>query len=190
MSSLNYKNNEQDVHIGPHLRAPAMEDGPLLHELALAAGGLDVNSAYAYLLHGLHHASCCVLAKMSNEPAGFLTGYRVPSQSDWDNNTLGERIFIWQMAVHPDHRGHGLARAMVNALISRHENRQVHYLDFTTTSSNKAALRVFTSLAGQLGTTIGPICTIGAHLLPRGHEPETLYRVGPFIPPMSTEKNT
>lgn len=166
--------------LGRQFRSPSLEDGPLLHELATVSGGLDVNTAYAYLLPGLHHASASVLAEMDGQPVGFVSGYHIPDLPDGNRSTHGTRLFIWQIAIHPDYRGLGFASDMLAALLARPANAHVTHLDTSITLSNAASLRLFTALAKRLGAPIAPIATLGAHLFPTGHEAETLYRIGPF----------
>ena len=50
------------------LAHPTVTDGPVLHELAAAAGGLDVNTRYAYLIWARDFARTTVIARRGGEP--------------------------------------------------------------------------------------------------------------------------
>lgn len=164
------------------MRSPSIADGAILYRLAKEAGGLDVNSEYAYLLHGLHHADCCIMAEKNGKAAGFISGYWIPQAADGNVTPLGERLFIWQMAVHPDYRGQGLAFTMLRALLKRPANQQVRFLETTITPSNTASVRSFEKLAEQLGTQMVASQEFSTSLFSSSHEAETLYKIGPFNP--------
>ena len=53
----------------PRLRPPTPADGAALHALIRNSPPLDLNSCYAYLLHGLHFADTCVLAAAEDDEA-------------------------------------------------------------------------------------------------------------------------
>jgi L-2,4-diaminobutyric acid acetyltransferase len=164
-------------------RSPAPADGARLHRLATLAGTLDVNSEYAYMLSGLHHADSCVLAEWEKETVGFVTGYPIPERA----SALlpapgGMRMFIWQVGVHPDFRRRGLAHAMLLSLLTRTANRQTRFIETTVGSSNAASLRMFRSVARMLDTEIAPVSTLDAAFFHAPHEEETVYRIGPFLP--------
>lgn len=161
-------------------RPPEIEDGPALYQLARAAGTLDVNSEYAYLLPGLHHAETSVLATQGGAHAGFVSGYIIPSTSFWNNDRAGSRLFIWQVGVHPDFRGQGLARAMLLSLLERPANHHISHIETTITPSNTASQKLFESVARSLGCPMKPVSTLGSHLFIHSHEAETVFRIGPF----------
>src|SRR5690606_25345569 len=117
----------------------SMADGPLLYQLAKDAGSLDVNSAYAYTLPGLHHAEASVLAEIDGVPAGFISGYWMPETTDSNIKPLGKGLFIWQMAVHPDFRKRGLSQSMIETILIRKENTAIRYIETTITPSNTAS---------------------------------------------------
>lgn len=162
----------------PSFRTPDMTDGVALHQLAVDSQGLDVNSEYAYLLPGMHHADTSVMAEVDGSPAGFITGYPIPNQP----GSPEERLFIWQVAVHPSFRRQGLARAMLKSLLARPANAHVRFIETTITPSNKASNQLFEWLTRELDTGMEPISTLAPHLFPSSHEAETLFRIGPFNP--------
>lgn len=143
-------------------------------------GGLELNTAYAYLVMGDDFADTCVVAvERGSEPsedgdtlAGFVLGYRPPTRPD--------TLFVWQVGVAPSHRGQGLARRMILDLLERNAP-EVRYLESTVTPSNTASRRLFRSIAEHRGTT----CDVSAYLTEdhfpeAGHEAEEKFRIGPF----------
>ncbi len=164
----------------PVFRSPVPADGKILHQLATAAGTLDVNSDYAYLLPGLHHPDSSILAEIDGRPAGFVIGYLIPERQGGSMQPVGKRLFVWQVAVHPDFRKRGLANAMLLALATRAAHPNLRFIETTVTSSNTASKRMFQSLAGTLGTEMKEVGTLGQELFQHPHEAETIYRIGPF----------
>lgn len=162
------------------LRSPALTDGRTLHQLAKDAGTLDVNSPYAYLLPALHHADASILAEIDGRPAGFISGYQLPDAHDQKVSLMGNRLFVWQVAVHPDFRGQKLARTMLLSLLARPCNRAVRYIETTVTPSNTASMRVFESVAAALHAQMAALSELESHLFDPAHEAEVLFRIGPF----------
>lgn len=170
------------------LRPPAPADSPALHELIKHSPPLDLNSCYAYLLQGRHFADTCVIAcdpaSALQGPAGYISGYIPPAQPD--------TLFIWQVAVAPRLRGHGLALAMLQHLLQRPACRHLHWLETTVSPGNKASSRLFRSLARTLDcacevSDLFPASAFGAA---SSHEAEPLYRIGPFaLTPMCDQED-
>lgn len=155
------------------LRPPCPQDGPVLWELARSAGGLDVNSPYAYLLLCRSFAQTCVLAEYGPRAVGFLSAFREPERPD--------TVFVWQIAVAPAHRRRGLGSALLRDLLGRPPCTGVRYLEATVTPGNGASRALFQGLAAACGT----VCRAGGgfprHLFPGpAHEPEVLLRIGPL----------
>lgn len=171
------------------LRPPTPSDGASIHELIRHSPPLDLNSCYAYLLHGLHFADTCVLAISGDDtPLGYISGYLPPGRP----NTL----FIWQVAVAHCARGQGLAATMLHHLLVRPSCHQVQWLETTVSPNNIPSTRLFQGLARNLNCT----CTIH-DLFPRSafgtdsqHEAEHLFRIGPMTDslyhPVSTPGET
>lgn len=160
------------------LRPPTLADGAGLHELIRLSPPLDLNSCYAYLLQGLHFADTCVVAcKEACDGltfAGYISGYIPPGHAD--------TLFIWQVAVSPAYRGHGLARAMLKHLLDRPACQNVRWLETTVAPDNIASAKLFQGLARELDCP----CVV-SELFPRSafgadssHEAEPLFRIGPF----------
>jgi len=154
------------------LREPRITDGAAIHRLVRACPPLDLNSPYAYLLLCTHHAGSCVIAEQDDEPAGFISAYRPPTQA----NT----VFVWQVAVAPAVRGQGLALRMLEHLLARPALAGCRRLETTVTPSNAASRRVFETLATRLNTR----CVERSFFSKEDfqdphHEPEMLISIGP-----------
>ena len=153
--------------------SPEISDGPKLWDLASAAGNLDVNSRYHYLLWCRDFADTTVVARSADgRAAGFLTGYRRPSAP--------ETFFVWQVAVSPDFRRRGLARRMLDHLVDSLRSRGVRYVEATVTPDNKASMRLFESFAEANGADLALDVLFSERELGSGHEPEVLHRIGPL----------
>lgn len=162
------------------LRTATVEDGAGMWHLVRDAGGLDLNSPYAYLLACRHHGHTSLVADGEDGLAGFVLSYRPPRQP--------ETIFVWQIAVARWARGRGLGSSLLLSLVRRQAEEGVRHLEATITPDNEASWALFRSLAEELEApfTSGP--GFPAELFPatpRG-EPayprEDLIRVGPFGP--------
>jgi len=155
------------------LRRPEVSDGSKIFGLVEACKPLDINSVYSYLLLCHHFAETCVVAEDKGEIVGFLSGYRPPDRE--------KVFFVWQVAVAPRMRGQGLGKLLIAEALQRPAARRCSFLETTITPSNEASRRLFTSLARDLKArcTIIP-CFAGQHFGEENHEPEHLFRIGPF----------
>ena len=157
------------------LRAPTVADGADLWRLARGTGVLDTNTPYAYLLWARDFAASSVIAEVEAEPAGFITGYRKPSDPD--------TLFIWQVAVDSAFRGRGLAKKMLFELVGRTEATR---LETTITADNEASIALFTALAREHNTQLDKRPLFTEDLFPDEHESgethaaEDLYIVEPL----------
>ena len=155
------------------LRKPQAQDGAALHALIEACPPLDLNSVYCYLLQCSHFAATSVVAERAGELVGAITGYRPPAQ--------GDTLFIWQVAVDEEARGHGLAGRLLDYLIGG--NGEIRYLQTTVSPSNKASRRLFEKLSARLDTRLSIEEGFPQSLFPDGlHEAEPLLTIGPFSP--------
>ncbi len=159
------------------LRRPVKEDGFRLHQLVAQCPPLDTNSAYCNLLQCTHFSATCVAAEQDGRLLGFVSGYIPPEQAD--------TLFVWQVAVHEQGRGQGLAKRMLKDLISRDACTRVTHLETTITADNDASWALFRSLARDLGAQL---CH-HEHFLKEAHfggqhDSESLVRIGPFSKPV------
>lgn len=155
------------------LQEPATADGPRMWQLAKDAGALDVNSPYSYLLWARDFRNTSIVARHGGRLGGFVTGYLRP-----DSPTT---LFVWQVAVAAELRGHGLGRRMLDGLCDRRGRLGFDHIEATVTPSNTASTRLFESLAGGYGVRLGKEPLFDAEVFPgTGHEPEILFTIGPF----------
>lgn len=155
-------------------RAPAPEEGKLLHRLVDEGGTLELNTTYKYVLFADHFAGTTTVAEHDGQVVGFVSAYRPPSHPD--------TVFVWQIGVHPRMRGRGVARGLLEAMVRRPGCRGVRYLEATVTPSNLASRRLFQSFARHQGAPHEWSDGYPGELFgtPGEHEPENLIRVGPF----------
>lgn len=153
---------------------PSVADGAPMWELAGAAGSLDVNSSYAYLLWCRDFSSTSVVARPSSRDgvAGFVTGYVRP-----DDPTV---LLVWQVAVAPDHRRRGLGGAMLEAVVGVMAERGCTHMETTVTADNEASRAMFDGIAGRHGARIEESVLFAVGDFPDGHDAEHLLRIGPF----------
>ena len=153
-------------------RTATMQDGVAVWKAVQAAGTLELNTAYFYLIFCSDFGQTCLIAQQNHQIAGVLVGYRPPKHPD--------TAFCWQIGVLPAWRGQGLARRMLEAWLALPANQDARWLTATVAASNEASKRLFRGYADSNGLT----CTVTPHftedLLPAGHEPEPLYRIGPI----------
>ena len=101
------------------IRKPNPDDGWGIYELVKSCPPLDVNSAYAYLLLATQFRDTCAVAtNEEGEIVGFVSGYVKSNAPD--------AYFLWQVAVGEKARGTGLARRLVEAVMTRPELAEVH----------------------------------------------------------------
>lgn len=156
-----------------------------MHDLIARCPPLDRNSLYLNLLQCTHFAQTCVIAESTtgsgaadntaDSLCGWVSGYLLPEDP--------QRLFIWQVAVAPHARGHGLATHMLNELLSRPVCAATTYLQTTITPSNRASWALFRSFAQsrQARFEEQPFFDRDLHL-DGVHESEHRVTIGPFVP--------
>lgn len=125
---------------------PCAKDGCRVTALIAASPPLDVNSAYCSLLQCTDFRETCVLAERGGKLLGWISAYRPP--------TAPNRLFVWQVAVHPDARGEGLAARMLDELIARPAAAGADTLTTTITQDNRASWALFEAFARRHGATL------------------------------------
>jgi L-2,4-diaminobutyric acid acetyltransferase len=152
---------------------PTESDGAAIYSLVRDGGTLELNSAYAYLLMGAHFGDTSVIARDVSVLCGFVWAYRLPQRP----NTL----FVWQIGVAPDYRGHGLGHALLSEALARPAGRDVTHLEATVTPSNDASMALFRGFGRRCGAPVALSMAFDANLFPDpAHETEMLVRIGPF----------
>lgn len=165
---------DERVLIGP----PGHTDGARLWRIARDSHKLDLNSSYAYLLWCRDFAETSVVARVDGEVVGFVIGYLRQQEP--------ETVVVWQVAVDASQRGKGLAGTLLDDLARRMAERGVRFLETTVTPDNTASIALFTAAARRWVDGEGhPAAMTTTELFrasdfPDEHEPEQLYRIGPF----------
>lgn len=156
-------------------RHPDAEDGAALWRLTAESQILDLNSTYAYVLWSAHFSATSVVAEYDSTPIGYITGYRRPDSP--------ATLMVWQVAVAASARGHGIAAAMLDWLVTtvaRPDERLT--VETTVGPSNTASMALFTAFARNERVALTHHKGFPAHLFPDAHEPEPLLRIGPLAP--------
>ena len=144
-----------------------------LHRLVGECPPLDPNSSYCNLLQCSHFGSTSMAAFRDGELHGSVTAYRVPEHPD--------TLFVWQVAVHPQARGHGLARTMLRKLVAQPTLRDIRFVETSITPGNEASWRLFTGFATELHAEMARSVMFDRELHFQGaHESEHLVRIGPL----------
>jgi L-2,4-diaminobutyric acid acetyltransferase len=86
-----------------------------------------------------HFADSCIIAEYDGAIAGWVSGYRPPSEPD--------SFFVWQVAVAPAARGQRLGGRMIEALLDRPSADGVTHLITTVTEDNGPSWALFEGLA-------------------------------------------
>ena len=151
-------------------------------QLAKAAGNLDVNSEYSYLLLGAHFSDTCVVAENQGEVVGFVSAYKPQMTFQNVSNTdKFNTLFVWQIAVSKDYRKQGIALKMLKALLNRESCKQVKYIQASITPSNSSSHKLFEALARELDTSYQEKPMFTKEEFSEEHEKEILFQIGPFF---------
>ncbi|REK77051.1 diaminobutyrate acetyltransferase [Paenibacillus paeoniae] len=153
-------------------RKPTIEDGQGIWKLVKRAGGLDVNSAYCYLMLCDMFSETCCIAEQDGRMCGFLSAFRKPEQPD--------TLFVWQIAVDPVRRGNGIGSLLLKEVISRNSNDTIHYIEATISPGNMASRSLFVSMARELESECKISERYEASMFPEAHETELMFRIGPI----------
>ena len=129
-----------------NLRRPRSTDGAAVTALVAACPPLDRNSAYCNLVQCTHFAGTSIVAERDGHLVGWVSGHRPPSDP--------ASIFVWQVAVAAQARGHGLAGRMIEVLLDRPEADGVTSLITTVTADNRASWALFEGLARRWNATL------------------------------------
>ena len=163
---------EKETQARVAFRAPRLEDGAALWRIARDSKVLDLNSSYTYLMWCRDFAQTSVVATVDGQVGGFVTGFLRPERDD--------TVMVWQVAVDAEHRGHGLARRMLDALVDGLADRSVRRMETTITADNEASIALFSSFAQGRGAAMKREPVFPAELFPDGHDTELLFRIGPW----------
>ncbi|TVS13947.1 MAG: diaminobutyrate acetyltransferase [Wenzhouxiangella sp.] len=162
-------------------RRPRAEDGAAMWRLVKDMGGLDLNSAYFYVLFARDFADTSLVAETEDgRMAGFIVGHRPPDRPD--------AVFVWQIGVAPWMRRQGLARRMLDALLAAQPD-SIDWLEATVGPDNAASMQLFRSIARDRGVECQEFEYLGEALFPNSHAAEHLFRIGPLKPEHSNKSS-
>lgn len=154
-------------------RQLTIADGPQIFDLVRTSGTLDLNSRYTYLLLGKYFGRTSLVVETPDGLIGCVVGFRPPEADD--------TLFVWQVAVHPEHRGQGLAKALICRLLESPGSFGVTHLEATVTPGNKASDALFRAIARRYEADCQVDLCFSRTLFGEGnHEPEYRYRIGPL----------
>ena len=163
------------------LRKPQSGDEYAIYRLIKQSPPLDLNSIYSYHLLCRHFTDTCVLAEQQGEIVGFISAYLEP------NNP--HILFVWQVVVACGQRGKGLARMMLNTLLSSPACTNARMLESTVNPSNHASRRLFESFAQQHNCNLKESVFLDEEQFgDEQHEQEILLSVGPLNPGSSNQE--
>lgn len=165
---------EQTLATRTTMRRPRTADGASIWTLIDEMGGLELNSAYCYLLMCRDFAEASVIAEQDGEVAGFVVGYRPPKRP--------EAVFVWQIGVAPWARRQQLGLRMLDSLFRRPELSDARYLEATVTPGNEASRKLFRRFATRHDAECEVEPCMEASDFPVDHEAEELFRIGPLEP--------
>lgn len=153
-------------------RAARPADGAALWRVVRAAGALEVNSPYFYVLFATDFGDTCLIAERDDEAVGCVVGYRRPREPD--------TAFVWQIGVLPSQRGRGLGLRMLEAWMDLPVNRPCRWLAATVADDNPASQALFRRFARERGVQCEVLPHFTVDLFPVEHPPEPMYRIGPL----------
>ncbi|MGF1629960.1 MAG: diaminobutyrate acetyltransferase [Kiloniellaceae bacterium] len=154
-------------------RRPRKADGARIWALIKNIEALDDNSMYCNLLQCSHFAGTCALAEIDGRPVGWISGYLPPEKAD--------TLFVWQVAVHPDARGRGIAKHLVRELLQRKGCERVRHIHSTITRDNAASWGLFRAIADDLNAPMVDDTHFESEAHFGGqHATEHLVEIGPF----------
>ncbi|WP_115896276.1 diaminobutyrate acetyltransferase [Marinomonas pollencensis] len=155
------------------LKKPSALKGMEVNQLVADCAPLDRNSVYCNLLQCDHFRETSVAAERNQLLVGFVSGYLIPASTD--------TLFIWQVAVSETVRGKGLAKRMLNEILSRSACSQVRFIETTITQANAGSWALFRSLAKALNAPLEESVKFDQETHFKGkHDSEYLVRIGPF----------
>lgn len=168
-------------------RSATTEDGARMWSFVKEHGVLELNSAYCYMLMTTHFGGHCAIAETSatsdgegkRKLVGFVLSYRPPQKP--------EELFVWQIGVHPDMRGRGLAKRMLHQLLTQPANRGVQYITASVATDNEPSRALFRGFARETNVECEESEFFTTEMFPQGHEAEDLFRIGPMDSAGATE---
>jgi L-2,4-diaminobutyric acid acetyltransferase len=128
---------------------------------------LEPITGYGYVLLADLFGHTSAIAEQGGRCVGCVVGLRHPRRQ--------HALFIWQIGVHPSAQRRGLAHAMLDAILARTGNADVHELLATVAPTNTASEAMFRGFAERYGAQLEWIGGYSADLFPEPHEPERMF---------------
>lgn len=154
-------------------RTPALEDAAEIWKMVDEAAALDVNSGYAYFMVARNFSASSVVAEVDGEVAGMVTAYPLPSDPT--------RLFVWQVNVRDDYQGLGIARGMLEEILTREDCATVRYIETTVAPDNPASEALFRRIAKDFMCGIEEVEVYKDELFPDAeHQSERVFVIGPI----------
>jgi diaminobutyrate acetyltransferase len=170
--------DRQGLLRGLRVRATTAADGAALWDVVRATRLLEPLTGYGYVLLGDQFGETSALAELDGSPAGCVLGLRLPREP--------RALFVWQIGVHPRAQRRGVAHAMLDAILARPPNADIHTLLATVAPSNDASTAMFQAYAAQRTAQLEHRSGYAADLFPEPHEAERLLRISGLVPPPQT----
>ncbi len=146
------------------------KDLPEIRRFVRDCGSLGIHTLYSYWVLQEHFTPLCLVGEIEGAPAGLVTGIKSLSRE----NTA----FLWQIAVHPAHRGKGLGRQLISAFAAEAKARGLRTIEFSIAPGNRASKACFQSCARSLGRPLEEIKALSLYDDLEGvSENEILYRI-------------
>lgn len=155
---------------------PNLSHGGQMWQIAKDSQELDLNSSYMYLLFARDFSESSRVGIVDGMVVAFVLAYRRAEDPSC--------LFVWQVAVSPRYRGAGLARRMLDDLISSSTEGEhpIQSVETTVTEDNIASRRLFQRLAARWKTSIHTRSLFDESHFPDRHEAELLHQIGPIDP--------
>ena len=161
------------VAVNVKLRKPVVDDGRYIWELIRDVGTLDVNSSYSYLMLCKFFSDTCLVAVAGNRIVGFISAFLRPDEQ--------ATLFVWQVAVHPQHRNQRIGSTLVKSLLDSEFCKGCAYVEATVTPDNRSSDSLFRGIARDLSAECCVTTCFSSESFPESsHQPENLYRIGPI----------
>lgn len=118
------------------IRKLAVSDSPDVQSLVADCPPLDVHTPYTYWTILSREPSFCFGSWKDDELVGAVLA--IPS---------GESVFVWQVGVRAASRGEGIARALLDGLLTAASQRSFTALEATVGPANAASRKLFRAFA-------------------------------------------
>jgi L-2,4-diaminobutyric acid acetyltransferase len=159
---------------GLTVRPTTASDGATLRELVQSTRLLEPITGYGYVLLADLFGQTSAIAERGGRGVGCVVGLRHPREP--------HALFVWQIGVHPSTQRRGVAHAMLDAILARPGNADIHQLLATVAPTNAVSEAMFRGFAERYGAQLEWIGGYAADLFPEPHEPERMFRISGLVP--------